>query len=166
MTVPNEQAHHWFYSQVLTLISSPSASLAHKLIWLMVGSILVTFNIGKLLDGDGKSFEMLGEIDSGNIWYVYICAWVSKLGWPWCSSHPVPFKCTITPCSQEAERVSCCTSPPRWQPNSPEKGILQIWLSFALCAILKWKSPLGILGPLEFIYMFSCLVALLNNIVA
>lgn len=42
--------------------------------WLTTGSILATFNIGKPLDGNGNPIEVSGEIDSGNIWYAFICA--------------------------------------------------------------------------------------------
>ena len=47
--------------------------------WLTVGSILATFNIGKPLDGSGKPLEVSGEIDSGNIWYARVYARASKL---------------------------------------------------------------------------------------
>lgn len=60
-----------FFWLICFLTISPGESLARKSMWLTVGSVLATFNIGKPLDANGKTIEVPGDVDSGMIWYAF-----------------------------------------------------------------------------------------------
>ncbi|KAJ7669227.1 cytochrome P450 [Mycena polygramma] len=65
----------------------PGRHAADAIIWATIVSILSTFNFAKATDADGKEIE-IEPVYSGNL-----------------VSHPLPFKCRITPRSEVAKRL-------------------------------------------------------------
>ncbi|KAM6489945.1 Cytochrome P450 [Amanita muscaria] len=64
----------------------PGRHMADAMIWLMIATVLSVFNISKAKDENGNEID----IDVGAFTDAFI-------------SHPMPFKCSIVPRSQEAE---------------------------------------------------------------
>ncbi|KDR69246.1 hypothetical protein GALMADRAFT_160541 [Galerina marginata CBS 339.88] len=65
----------------------PGNQIAASFLWLTVASILATFEISKALDADGNPIEPLIKYKSG------------------LACHPLPFKCTLKPRSEAAEKL-------------------------------------------------------------
>ncbi|KAF7333120.1 Cytochrome P450 [Mycena venus] len=65
----------------------PGKQFAYSLVWITIASILATFDITKAVDENGDIIEPT---------YEYLSAMVTQ---------PLPFKCSITPRSAEAERL-------------------------------------------------------------
>ncbi|EIM85912.1 cytochrome P450 [Stereum hirsutum FP-91666 SS1] len=62
----------------------PGRHLALSSVWIVVATVLATFHIAKAKDEYGKEIDVSGEYTDGLV------------------SHPMPFKCTITPRSEDA----------------------------------------------------------------
>ncbi|KAF8868016.1 hypothetical protein CPB84DRAFT_1697701, partial [Gymnopilus junonius] len=65
----------------------PGRHVATSLLWLTVASILMTFEISKAVDGNGVPIEPSVEYHSG-----MMC-------------HPLPFKCTLKPRTNDTEEL-------------------------------------------------------------
>jgi hypothetical protein len=79
--------------------------MARSSIWSVVASILATFNIDKAVDEAGHVIEPTFEYLTALVRYDYIHPVLSRGSYAWLRSAPLPFKCSITPRSNEAVRL-------------------------------------------------------------
>ncbi|KIL71215.1 hypothetical protein M378DRAFT_154710 [Amanita muscaria Koide BX008] len=66
----------------------PGRHLADASVWLMIASVLATFNISKARDEHGNEIDVDDQAFTDSL-----------------AMHPLPFKCSITPRSQQAESL-------------------------------------------------------------
>jgi hypothetical protein len=71
--------------------------LAKSTLWIVVASVLATFNFNKAKDECGRDIEVSTQNTGGLVRYVVISASVLLFFCLCRNSHPVPFECDIRP---------------------------------------------------------------------
>jgi hypothetical protein len=79
--------------------------MARSSVWIAVVSILATFNIDKAVDEAGHVIEPTFEYLTALVRYDYIYVVPTNGSYAWLRSAPLPFKCSITPRSNEAAKL-------------------------------------------------------------